>query len=339
MNELAYLQFLHRHGHFWCPSCLNGHNVTPDDLPLLDLNHSVVKEATRTFQHSDANFDVRSLMAVEDGGHARPVIPDGHVGPVTQYMFESVPRCPMPDRPPPDGAALPRWSEDPCTQSHMESAVQSMKQFATGSGSWPVPGCDPTRPNREGEHSVRVNVDTSGASAHQKSVLAEVLRRVEQCEAEMGQHVRHILDGDPQEAEHDVRFQFIAGGVIGFAYFPQPGTCRQTVGCRIDNSYNASVEMLATLFVHEAKGHSDGLFHTRGGIMNPSILRISPLSWKGDPHESTKRRFFGGEPIEDDPPQPPVDPPADHNGVFVYTPQTDWKAGQSRVLKIQVEEA
>ena len=203
MNELAYLQFLHRHGHFWCPSCLNGHNVTPDDLPLLDLNHSVVKEATRTFQHSDANFDVRSLMAVEDGGHARPVIPDGHVGPVTQYMFESVPRCPMPDRPPPDGAALPRWSEDPCTQSHMESAVQSMKQFATGSGSWPVPGCDPTRPNREGEHSVRVNVDTSGASAHQKSVLAEVLRRVEQCEAEMGQHVRHILDGDPQEAEHE----------------------------------------------------------------------------------------------------------------------------------------
>lgn len=95
--------------------------------------------------------------------------------------------------------------------------------------------------------------------------------------------------------------------MIGFAYFPIPNSCNQVVKCRLDNSWNPqNHKMHAVLHTHEYKGHSDGLEHTRGGVLNPSILLIDPLTWKGDPHERTKKRFYGGEPIE---PTDPVDPP------------------------------
>ena len=44
--------------------------------------------------------------------------------------------------------------------------------------------------------------------------------------------------------------------------------------------------------------------------MNPSILDTGePMSWLGDPHERTKKRYFGGVPIEDpDDPEDPGDP-------------------------------
>jgi hypothetical protein len=325
MKAREYLEFLWRSGHFWRPGS-ECNNITYDELDTLakELDNHLVKDATQVFQQSDQNFDYFSLDE-----HFRATIPDGDIGPVTKLMSE-MPRCAMPDWTPPEGVEL--GVNDP----ELAAAVDSMRKFATGSGSWPVPGCDPERTDI---HSVRVNINTSGASSHQKSLLSEILKRVEACEAQMGQRVRHVLDGDASKAEHDVRFQNIPGGTIGFAYFPQPDTCNQTVQCRIDNTYNTDVVMLAGLFVHEYKGHSDGLQHTRGGIMNPSILRHERLSWIGDPHESTKRRYFGGEPIDVTPtPVPPPEPPSDHNGVFAYRPTTDWPAGESRVLKIKVEE-
>ena len=223
--------------------------------------------------------------------------------------MSQVTRCPIPDWSPPNGVTMPEFSIDPETQTEMEAVVESMRENATGRGSWPVPGCDVQRPDRANEHSVRVNIDTTKASTHQKDILNKVLKLVEACEAEMGQSVRHILNGDPQEAEHDIRFEFIAGGVIGFNYFPQAGTCNQVVKGRLDNSWNQPALITATLFIHEYKGHGDGLRHTNGGIMNPSIRNINPLSWKGDPHEKTKRRYFGGDPIEGTPTFPiPTNP-------------------------------
>jgi len=333
-DKLEYLKFLYRHGHFWRPDATDAHNVQWEDLPKLARGpvSKVVRDATQVFQQSDQNLE---FLALEH--HKRPLIPDGDIGMATHQMA-SFPRCMVPDWAPPEGARFASMYEDPELSKQITECINSMRAFATGSGSWPVPGCDPERPNRAREHSVRVNVDTSRASSFQKSVLRQVLDNVEAVEAEVGQHVRHILDGNPQEAEHDVRFQPIPGGVIGFAYFPTPGTCRQTVTCRIDNTYNQDVHMLSSLFIHEYKGHSDGLQHTRGGIMNPSILRTR-LSWIGDPHEATKTRFFGGEPIDSGPePDPEPGPPdQDHNGLFVYTPDSDWLAGESRVLKIRVQ--
>jgi hypothetical protein len=212
----------------------------------------------------------------------------------------------MPDFAPPPGASF--HDDDP----DLQGAVESYQRFAEagyvgGSGSWPK-GCDPNAPN---VHSVIVGINTSAASSEQKAIIDEVLKMVEETEAEIGQSVRHVRDGSVSRPQHDVRFQFISGGVIGFAYFPDPNTCNQVVTARIDNSFNARATVLAELLTHEYKGHSDGLEHSRGGIMNPSIG--SPTvraSWKGDPHESTKTRYFGGvaiptAPGPTDPPPPP----------------------------------
>jgi hypothetical protein len=109
-----------------------------------------------------------------------------------------------------------------------------------------------------------------------------------------------------------VRYESIAGSVIGYAYFPTPDTCRQTVQARIDNTFNASLATMAELLTHEYKGHSDGLEHTNGGIMNPSIGNpTSRATWIGDPSFGWKRRYFGGSPLPTGPvdPSPPPPPP------------------------------
>lgn len=314
INKEKFLRFLFLTGQFWSQQYPDLLNVTQDDLPKLDLDHKLVKQATAAWQEIDENFDTLSFIV-----HLRSIIADGEVGPVTLAMLEDVPRCSMPDNPPPLGASFDYG------HAGLNEAVRSYQEYAEyvgGSGSWPK--CDPQNPNI---HSTRVNLNTSNASAHQKNILKESTKLVEKCEAEYGQSVRHIFDGDPKEAEHDVRFEYIVGGGIGYAYFPKPNTCNQLVQCRIDNSFNPSPLTFANLLGHEYKGHSDGLDHTRGGIMNPSIVTINPMSWKGDPHEGTKRRYFGGVPIPGDTPPPP--PPSDHNGVFVF---------QNKILKIRVWE-
>lgn len=322
IDQRKLIPFLHRTGHFWRPGHPNGYNVTADDLKNLDIRHRMVKDAIASWQSQDANFEFASLDK-----HHRSILPDGDIGPVTELMLD-LPRCPLPDWAPPDNAALPIFSEDPHVQRQMEGVVESMRQFATGSGSWPVPGCDTSRPNRDREHSTRVNIDTSNASSHQKAILREATRLVEQCEAEMGQAVRHIFDGDPNEAEHAIAFEGMRGGILGYNYFPEAGKCNQVVAGRINNSYNVPAEDFAVLLLHEYKGHGDGAQHTRGGIMNPSILRIRPLSWKGDPHEPTKRRWFGGDPVVDVPTDPiPPDQPGEipYGTVQLQVGTTTWK--------------
>jgi hypothetical protein len=90
------------------------------------------------------------------------------------------------------------------------------------------------------------------------------------------------------------------------------------VKARIDNSFNARAAVLAELLTHEYKGHSDGLQHTRGGIMNPSIGSPSTRSvWKGDPHEKTKTRYFGGVAIPTTP-TTPTDPSPDDPKKLVF---------------------
>jgi hypothetical protein len=219
-----------------------------------------------------------------------------------------VPRCAMPDFAPPAGARF--QYDDP----GLQRAVESYQRFAEagyvgGSGSWPK-GCDPQNP---GVHSVVVAIDTSAASSSQKQIIDQVLRYVEQTEAEIGQSVRHVRDGSFANPHHNVRFENIPGSVIGYAYFPTPNTCRQTVQARIDNTFNARLPVLAELLTHEYKGHSDGLEHTNGGIMNPSIGNPAALaSWVGDPSFGWKRRYFGGSPLPTgpvDPPPPPPPPP------------------------------
>lgn len=275
-------QWLQQFGHAWGNPALR--DIDAGRAALMDGSEADYRQLVRSFQELDAN--VADLVARV---HGRELSADGDVGPATAAVMQYK-RCSLPDFAPPPGASFDYGDPE------LNAAVESYQRYAAagyvgGSGSWPK-GCDPTQKD---VHSVVVAIDTSNASAHQKGIMAEVLKYVEQTEAEMGQAVRHVLDSSFSRPQHDVKFQFIAGGVIGFAYFPDPDTCNQTVTARIDNSFDARAFVLAELLTHEYKGHSDGLEHTRGGIMNPSIgSPTARSSWKGDPHEKTKTRYFGG---------------------------------------------
>ena len=67
----------------------------------------------------------------------------------------------------------------------------------------------------------------------------------------------------------------------------------------MDTSYQPDVDLASSLWIHEGLGHGVGLSHTRGGVMNPSIIR-SPLSWRGDPSERAMTRLYGGVPYKPD---------------------------------------
>lgn len=295
------LLWAYRYGHAWNPAYPNLQNLDEGRVAMMNGSEADAKDLIASWQQLDLNVE-RLVTAF----HGRELHPDGHVGPASEAVM-AMRRCAMPDYAPPANARF-RYA-NPELQKAVESCQRYAEAYKGGSGSWPLPGCDPSRRD---VHSTRVNIDTSSASTHQKGILKEATGYTEKCEAEFGQAVRHVFDGNKEECETDCRFQSIPGSVIGFCYFPEPGTCAQTVTCRIDNGFNPSAITLANLLTHEYKGHGDGLQHTRGGIMNPSIITINPMTWKGDPHEATKRRYFGGEPVPplNPSPQPQPAPPS-----------------------------
>lgn len=277
------IEWLWRYGHFRNPGkeFEATQEVSEDDLVGLakdGLSNMLVQLAVRSYQLLDANVEDQCQFI-----HQRALTADGEIGPATMATM-NMPRCDVPD----------------------------YAAEATGSGSWPHPGCDP---ERRDVHSTRVNLNTSRCPSKVRAYLDEAVRMVEEAQAEIGLSMRHAYDGSLGEAEHDVAWENISGSTIGYAYFNEPNTCRQTVKARLDVGYQPDVLMFATLMLHEYGGHSCNLGHTNGGIMNPSLRRPDgELSWAGDPSYPTLRRFFGGEPIDpptEPSPTPPIDPPTE----------------------------
>jgi len=303
MNDSEKLLLAYRYGHFWNPAKSDVRNVDRSSVEKLAVDHPIAQQAIQSWQEADANFGVLARLF-----HRREAVCDGLCGPATNALMEW-PRCAMPDHAPPPNASFDYGHPglNSAVLSYQTWAAHQAEAQATGSGSWPV-GCDP---NRKDVHSVVVGLDDSRASSTQKAMLDEVLRFVEETEAEIGQAVRHVRDGSFANPQHDVKFESIPGSVIGYAYFPTPNTCNQTVTARIDNGFNPGKFTLAELLTHEYKGHSDGLSHTNGGIMNPSIGSPTKRpSWVGDTSFSRKRAYFGGEPIPGPGPGPtPTNPP------------------------------
>ncbi len=303
-------------GYFWDKTKPNLQNVRQEDLPKLDIEHPLVKDATAGWQGFDANFDALAFIA-----HLRGIIADGEPGPVTSFMLD-VPRCPLPDFAPPPNASF--HYDDPAIQN----AVESMQRAeAMGSGSWP--SCDP---ERQDVNSFRVRLDPANMPSTVRGYYVQALASVVAAYAEMGCSLRYIL-ASTGGCEIAKRFESLAGSVIGWNEFPSPGTCDQTIDGRLDTGYAPSdYRYWANLECHET-GHGVGLSHTSGSIMNPSILLVWPLTWKGSPSESSMRRYFGGIAIPTtptpDPTPTPIPTPGDHNGVFVF---------QGKLFKIKVFE-
>ena len=291
MEPRQVLEKAFRAGHGWAvdPS------MTLADVKKLDIGEPTAKAMLRSYRSFDANFDTL-LQAAHGPGRG---LMDDSFGPATSALAE-LKRCPMPDVPPPANAAFDGFGE-------METQLlQNLQQFATGSGSWPAEGCNP---KHKGIHSIRINLDTSGAADHWKRDLPYVTEMVHKMYAEVGLHIEYVFDGEPLEAEIEKRFQRIPGGVIGWNYFPNVSLgCRQTIPGRLDNDYQADRYMKAVLEAHET-GHGVTLQHTRGGLMNPTILRLASLSFKGDTHERTVRNLFGGKPINVTPGDPDTPAP------------------------------
>lgn len=266
------IQLLWKTGHFNNPSFPTG--VKEADLPTLRLTDKSVKTAINSYQEFfAAELDKFSLEE-----HGRIAIPDGDVGPATAKLFD-MERCEYPD---------------------------FTTAEATGSGSWPA-NCHSEYP---GQHAFAVYFTQSSLPSHWKAIFNETWTLVKQAYADVG--IAFFEVDSASKANTVVTWQR-SGTWIGLAIVPNRPSCGERIWAKFDNRYASSysrqqmIDQIARLKAHEF-GHNMGMGHSRGGIMNPSIVggTFSPTAWRGDPSFPTLKKYFGGEPINT--PLPPEEP-------------------------------
>lgn len=249
----------------------------PDEQAVdkLLLTSREVRDAIAEFQA----FNATALRPLTYKHHGQEPEHDGVVGPATAELID-MPRCACPD-------------------------VGPDVEMATGSGSWPA-GCHPDWPNN---HAFTVSFNNSppsylGSLSDPNSVISRAWELCRLAYADMG--MVFIREDGP-----DANTQVIwtrGAGWIGLAIVPNRPQCHETIWAKFDNRYspNDLVNQWARLLAHEF-GHNMGKGHTSGGVMNPYILsgEFTPTEWRGDPTESTFRRWFGGKPVDIDGPDDP----------------------------------
>lgn len=263
------LQHAWDYGHFRNPAFPNTHDVQERHLHGMNMAHPAAKDAVRSMQASDIQLESLVQMA-----HLRPLNMDGDAGPATVGLTK-IPRCSVPD-------------------------------FGSNFGEAGVGGWLDCDPESDADHSVRIRFDDRRATPTWRSYLDQVKQNAVNISADIGLAVRH-LPHDASDWESQVSFKNIPGGVIGYYYLPSRGcdSIRNQMGS-LDTAYNPDVELASLLWIHEGLGHGIALGHTRGGIMNPTIIRTE-MSWRNDPSWSAVKRLYGGVPIT--PPEPEPTPP------------------------------
>jgi len=168
----------------------------------------------------------------------------------------------------------------------------------TGSGSWRV-GCHPDWPKN---HSVVYRVNKSRMPSYLNSTFEESWSLMAKAYSDIGLVV--IRDDSTNNYNSLVTFE-PGRGWIGLAIVGRNQTCSTRMWAKFDTRYGSSfsrdrlVNQWAFLLAHEL-GHNCGLGHTRGGIMNPSLINgtFHPDQWRrNDPAFSAHRRWYGGEPV------------------------------------------
>ncbi len=253
-----------------------------DEIGLLSLTDPVVEKAIASYQ----DFMVVNLDLLAMEHHSRPCRCDGDCGPATRELMER-PRCGCPDY----GPDVRR---------------------AVGNGSWP-------RCHDIGEfHAATVYVHEGGMRSWLKSEFDEVWKLSVAAYEEIG--LRWIRT-DKKNANIDFSFVSSSRGWIGLAIVGQGQSCGSQIWCKYLATWKPSniTREWAVLVMHEL-GHNAGLYHTRGGVMNPGIIYGLPASWKGDPAESVLKRYYGGKPIDPIPPEPPppIPPDTEEHGILEW---------------------
>jgi hypothetical protein len=307
MNVTDALIAAYKAGRHWDPRRPNLANLDRGRLAKMHGGEGDAQSLLQSLQMSDVNYDALVLAY-----HQRLPDFDGHFGPATERLL-SLDRCPVPDFAPPPGAAIDLGDE---TLNAIAVQMQQREYAEAGSGSWPASGCDP---ERRGVHSIRIRIHPAGAPAHVVAYKDTALKAVSEAYADIGLAVRYLWSAQGA-CEIAKSFAHLRGGVIGINYFPVGG-CTPITG-QLSASYapHDGGKLWANLECHET-GHGVGLQHTRGHIMNPSIVLVWPLSWRGSPSLPALTRYFGGKPLVDRaPPTPapaPVPPVAAPDGTLV----------------------
>lgn len=280
------VHWLWKFGHFANQAFPDVLNVTRETLDKLEVTHKLVQQAILSLQKLDINFPQLVIRR-----HGREANYDGLIGPATMKLME-LDRCNCPDYIHPDELE----------QNNILPTNDENIAFA-GTGSWPK-GCVP---GYENYYAVRVDINTANQPSVWRQHQTWILQQCYKAQTEIGSLPIWVLNGVPERAELSTRWQNIPGGVIGWNHVLTNAICGQTLYGRLDNSWNANKYMQARLLLHEVFGHGFGMGHTRGGIMNPSILN-GPLSWlPPDPAYRYMKQWFGGKQIIL-PDEPPIEP-------------------------------
>lgn len=273
------LKFLDTYGHLRYP--FGQEQDLPDDIYKLKLTDAPVVAALQSHQSFDGNY--RGMVGYFHGEN-RELQPDGDIGPATEAML-AAPRCGCPDY-----------------------GMQARELPAIGSGSWK--GCH----GIGNYHCAKIHV-TNSPPSFLAPVWDEVKRRVVQAYAEIG--LKWIFDAPKGGHQTALSFWPRSDGWIGLAIVGQGETCSSDpIWLRLLQTYKGGstpeqiTTQWTTLTKHEL-GHNTGLDHSRGGVMNPSIVNGLPISWAGDPSEAQLRRWFGGEKVPGSDPEPPPPPGPD----------------------------
>lgn len=257
--------------------------LAPDQRPD-SLNDIAVTSAIAKYQRFDANVE---LLAQS---HNTTVIPDGKMGPVTAAAMQ-MPRCACPDH------------------DFFEPLI--------GTGGWK--NCN----GASDYHRANVLVHKSGIPEHVERNFVEIITRCQKAFADIGLmfvfcrdaggQLIDLLTDKPVTGNANIDFRFEkSSSWIGLAIVGNGNNqkCTSKIWCKYAPTYKPRdvVTQWVTLLKHEL-GHNCGLRHSKGGVMNPSIVNGLAAPWvDNDPSTKILKKWFGGEPVEiPGNPKPPSD--------------------------------
>lgn len=304
-SKTAILERAFNAGHFMSPGALESGGVFRfEDVAKVDPDSEVATAALRSLSESESIVYSEATQAA----HGRSPDYDGKIGPAMMAMAQ-VSRCSVPDIAPPPGSKFAFG--DPLIQAVAEKMQRNVAR-AQGPGNWP--GCHAVG----NFHACAVEVQTRAAPDFLRPMLVSILGDVREAYAAIGLRFdfydrdgRPLHSNGPLRGSVNIRFNFVdrSSGWIGLAIVGKNETCSSQIWCRYLKTYRGgrnpqSIRTQWTTLIKHELGHNCGLDHTRGGVMNPTIVNGLGTSWgNDDPSTRTLRRQFGGEavPIGRDP--------------------------------------